>query len=201
MCVPVGRGAVPAARQYSWGMAAHNARHDCQSGDVVSAIEQYRRPLQGLAKDRVIRQRLGRRGRILREAAGEESVVIEPPDRRHVARLSVPAHFGGAELEPRLVRLIDLSTEGARVEHAGHLHEGLGCILDLPPALGGLRLSSRVVWNHLYKGEQTLEGDRNLYYQSGLTFTGLTADQRGALAAALQTLKAAPDSSEPEPPR
>lgn len=127
--------------------------------------------------------------------------MIETTDRRHVARLSIPSHLGGVELELRLVRLIDISPEGARIEHAGHLHEGLGCFVDLPPALGRLRLTGRVVWTRLYKGEQTLEGDRNLYYQSGLTFTGVTPEQQAALAAALQTLKTADDSSEPEPPR
>ncbi len=127
--------------------------------------------------------------------------MIEPPDRRHVARLSIPSHLGGVELELRLVRIIDLSPEGARIEHAGHLHEGLGCFVDLPPSLGRLRLTGRVVWTRLYKGEQTFEGDRNFYYQSGLTFTGVTPEQQAALAAVLQTLKAASDSSEAEPPR
>jgi hypothetical protein len=103
-------------------------------------------------------------------------------------------------MELRLVRIIDLSPEGARIEHAGHLHEGLGCFVDLPPALGRLRLTGRVVWTRLHKGEQTLEGDRNLYYQSGLTFTGITPEQQAGLAAALQILKDASDSSGAEPP-
>ena len=58
-----------------------------------------------------------------------------------------------------------------------------------------------MVWTRLYKGEQTLEGDRNIYYQSGLTFTGVTAEQEAALAAALQTLKTANAPSEPESSR
>jgi hypothetical protein len=127
--------------------------------------------------------------------------VIEPPDRRHVARLTIPSHLGGFEMELRLVRLIDLSLEGARIEHSGHLHEGLGCFVDLPPALGRLRLTGRVVWTRLHKGEQTLEGDRNLYYQSGLTFTGVTPEQQTGLEAALQILKGANEASGSEPPR
>jgi hypothetical protein len=127
--------------------------------------------------------------------------MVEPPERRHVARLSIPSRLGGFELELRLVRLLDLSPEGARIEHAGHLHEGLGCFVDLPPSLGRLRLTGRVVWTRLHKGEQTLEGDRNLYYQSGLTFTGVTPDQQTALAAALKTLRAENEPPEPESPR
>jgi len=124
--------------------------------------------------------------------------MVEPPERRHVARLSIPSRLGGVELELRLVRLLDLSPEGARIEHAGHLHEGLGCFVDLPPSLGRLRLTGRVVWTRLHKGEQTLEGDRNLYYQSGLTFTGVTPEQQTALAAALHTLRTANEWPEPE---
>ena len=123
----------------------------------------------------------------------------EPPDRRRVARITIPSHLSDFELELRLVRLLDLNSEGCRIEHPGHLHEGLVCFVDLPPALGRLRLTGRVVWTRLHRGEQTAEGDRHVYYRSGLAWTGDTPEQRTALVAALEILRTATDPSQGEP--
>lgn len=107
-----------------------------------------------------------------------------------IARLAVPWHLSGTGLELRLVRLLDLSADGARIEHLEPLHEGMGCIIDLSPALRRLRLTGRVVWTGLRGGEQTLEGEQRLHYQSGLVFTGVTHEQQAALARALERLTA-----------
>ena len=127
--------------------------------------------------------------------------MIERPERRRVARLTVPSHLGGFELELRLVRLLELSSEGARIEHPGHLHEGLVCFMDLPPALGRVWLTGRVMWTRLYKTEQTFEGDKHVYYQSGLLFIGITPEQERGLAAALEMLKTVHDMPEGEASR
>ncbi len=81
------------------------------------------------------------------------------------------------------------------------MHEGVVCYVDLPPALGRVRLTGRVMWTRLRGSEQTLEGNRRHHHQSGIEFTGLTPEQQTALAAALETLKATSDSSEREPSR
>ncbi len=122
----------------------------------------------------------------------------ETTDRRRVARLTVPWHLSGPGLELRLVRLLDLSLEGARIEHIEALREGVICFVDLPPALGRPRLTGRVVWTGLRGGEQTLEGERRLIYQSGLAFTDLSLDQRAALARAVEKLKAETEPKEHE---
>ena len=118
--------------------------------------------------------------------------MVETPNRRRVARVTVPRHLGPFELELRLARLLDLSAEGVRIEHPGHLHEGLRLFIDLPPDLGGVRLTGEVVWTRLRKGEQTLEGDRIVYYQSGIAFSGITPEQQAALAVALAILRDEP---------
>ncbi len=115
--------------------------------------------------------------------------MAETRDRRRLARLTVPQHLTGPGFELRLVRLLDLSPEGARIEHPEHLHEGLVCYVDLPPALGRLRLTGQVVWTRLHKGEQTYEGESRVYYQSGLAFVGLTPEQQAKLTVTLQVLK------------
>jgi hypothetical protein len=125
--------------------------------------------------------------------------MTEMPERRRVARLFVPRHLGGFELELRQVHLLDLSLAGARIEHRGHLHEGLVCFVDLPRPFDRLRLTGRVVWTRLHKGEQTLEGDRHLYYQSGLAFIGVTPEQQSALAAALEALRGGSEPPERQP--
>jgi len=123
------------------------------------------------------------------------------PDRRRTARITIPWHLSGPGLELRLVRILDLSPHGARIEHLEPLREGLVCSVDLPPALGRVRLTGRVVWTAVRGGEQTLEGEQRLPYQSGLAFTGLTPEQQTALAEALETLKTVPDEKDPRAPR
>jgi len=116
--------------------------------------------------------------------------MVEPSSLRRVARLSVPRRLSDPGLEIRLVRLVDLSLEGARIEHQEPLNEKLACFIDLPPDLGRVRLTGRIVWTKLQKAEQTLEGERHVYYHSGLTWTTLTPEQQRALAVALEKLQA-----------
>ncbi len=123
----------------------------------------------------------------------------ETPERRRVVRLSVPQHLKGPLLEIRLARLLDLSSEGARIEHPDPLRESLVCVVDFPPALGPLRLTGRVVWTMPQQSEPSPEGDAHASYESGLTFVRMTLDQRAALKAALDILKRANDRSEREP--
>jgi PilZ domain-containing protein len=131
-----------------------------------------------------------------RSGKEEAEAMADTSERRRVARLTVPLHLSGPGLELRLVRLLDLSPEGARIEHLEPLREGVVCVVDLPPALGRLRLSGRVVWTGVRGGEQTLEGERRLHYQSGLAFTGVTHDQQAVLARGMETLKAERDATD-----
>ncbi len=113
-------------------------------------------------------------------------MTAQTPDRRQVVRLTAPWQLG---LELLGGRLLDLSSMGARVEHAEPLRETLVCSVDLPPTLGSGWLTSRVVWTRPYKREQTYEGETRPYYHSGLAFVELTPEQREALAAALRILQ------------
>jgi len=115
--------------------------------------------------------------------------MVETPDRRRAARLAVPSDLRGCDLQFGEVWLLDLSATGARIEHPGQLHEGLVCSMNLPPRFGRVRLTARVVWTRLHKGEQTFEGDKRVYHQNGLTFIGITPEQQTGLAAALETLR------------
>jgi len=120
--------------------------------------------------------------------------MAETSDRRRAARLTVARHLRGSELELHLVRLLDLSPTGARIEHLEPMRQGGMCHLDLPPAFGRGRLTGRVVWTEVRGSEQTLEGDRRFHHESGLEFEGSTPEQRAALATALETLRAASEA-------
>ncbi len=125
--------------------------------------------------------------------------MTETPDRRRMARVSVPRQLSGPALEPQMVRLLDLSLGGVRIEHLEPLREGVACVVDLPAALGHTQLSGRVVWTAVRGGEQTLEGERRLRYQSGVAFAGLTEKQGAAITAAIEILKLAHDGQERRP--
>jgi PilZ domain len=113
------------------------------------------------------------------------------PERRRVMRLDVLRQPRGGELEPHFVHLLDLSPLGVRIAHLEPWHEGVVCSVELPPAVGALRLPGRVVWTRLRETERIVEGDRRSLYESGVEFTRLTAEQQAALALALATFRAA----------
>ena len=114
-------------------------------------------------------------------------------------RVDIPRQLRGRDLEPHFVHLLNLSPLGARVTHLELWQEGVGCAVDLPPTLGILRLTGRVVWTRLRSTEQTLTGDRRDHYESGIEFTNVTPAQEKALADALATLQAAQGVSDRQP--
>jgi hypothetical protein len=114
-------------------------------------------------------------------------------DRGRVMRVDVPRHLRNGALAPHFVHLLNLSLLGARVMHLELWHEGVVCFVDLPPSLGMLRLTGRVVWTRRRSTKQTLAGDRRDDYESGIEFTNLTSEQVRALADALATLQAIQD--------
>ncbi len=97
--------------------------------------------------------------------------MAKRPERRQVARLTTPSQFSGRTLAHPPVRLVDLSLQGARIEHPDPLNAGLMCFIDFPPALGRGSLTGRVVWTKPHRHERTLEGARQRSYRSGLTWT------------------------------
>jgi hypothetical protein len=112
-------------------------------------------------------------------------------ERRHVARLSIPAHLSGPAVDEHGVRLLDLSPQGARIEHVRRLPDWSICFLDLPRALGGLRLQGQVIWSQVAGRKTLADGRRVIYYRSGLRFSELTREQDAGLIAALNILKTA----------
>lgn len=77
---------------------------------------------------------------------------------------------------------MDLSLTGARIEHLGLLRPGFPCTIELPAAKGPVALPTRIVWSAVVGSQKGADGERILRYESGLEFTGLTAEQQAALS-------------------
>ncbi len=121
--------------------------------------------------------------------------MVKRRERRHIARLTVPLQLSGPTgPEARQLRLWDLSADGARIEHFRALPDWSISFVELPPALGGLRLQGEVVWSRVVGWKRVADGRRLVSYQSGVTFRWLTAAQQTALTSALQVLG---DTQEP----
>ncbi len=100
---------------------------------------------------------------------------------RQAPRIAIQGRLDAEARATLAVRLLDLSTAGARIEHLNLLRPGSHCTLELPHALGAVVVSAQVVWTSVTGDEQSPDGERRLRYQSGLTFVSVTAEQQAAL--------------------
>lgn len=114
-------------------------------------------------------------------------------DRRQGKRLPVAGRPNGRVRATLDARLIDLSGNGARIEHLNLLRPGFLCTLELPQTVGELSVQVQVVRSLVVGAEAGPTGERVLRYESGLVFTKLTPGQQEALAAILDRLAAAGD--------
>ncbi len=116
--------------------------------------------------------------------------MVESTRQRRVARIAIPWQLHTtASFQLAQVRLVDLSSLGARIEHREPVHQGIACFLDLPAALGEARLVCRVVWSRLSGDGGSGADDGPAAYQTGLEFVGITPAQQRALLTALEILK------------
>jgi hypothetical protein len=122
--------------------------------------------------------------------------MVTGAERRRAARLTVAQPWRGGELEQSRAHVLDLTASGARIAHREPLHAGGIGYVDLPPALGAVRLLGRVVWTRPHSTEQLLDGDRQALYESGVEFICLTPKQQATLAAAVATLQTAQAASD-----
>jgi len=109
-------------------------------------------------------------------------------ERRKGRRVSIPGRPGGRVRATLEARLLDLGTTGARIEHNNLLRPGFTCTLELPPALGGLVLSMRVVRSEVVGTGTSATGERLLRYESGVAFIEVTAEQQATLDAVVERL-------------
>ncbi|MBI2000506.1 MAG: PilZ domain-containing protein [candidate division NC10 bacterium] len=114
--------------------------------------------------------------------------MAEFQERRRATRIAVSGRLGGRARAILDVRILDISLSGARIEHLSPLPPGSPCTFELPPVIGSLLLSARVVRSTVTGSEQTPDGKRLLRYESGIMFIGLKEEQQAALEKALEKL-------------
>lgn len=117
--------------------------------------------------------------------------MAKQPERRHRVRLPVPSKLAGPGAGLQRIRLVDLSPEGACLEHARPLPDWDFSFVILPPALGGFQLQGEVVWSRAARRTEGAAGKAVRYSHGGLRFPWLTLGQRAGLTDALEILKAA----------
>ncbi len=110
-----------------------------------------------------------------------EADVTDLAERRAVPRATL-ANTTVRVREGREVRLLDLSRDGARIEHLDLFRPGVACPLELPPPVGSLTVHARVVWCSVIGRKRQPGGEPHLLSRSGLRFADLTVAQDAALA-------------------
>lgn len=109
-------------------------------------------------------------------------------EKRAVPRMELPERYPARVRGVREARLVDLSVQGARIEHHGLLPPGSLCRLELPSLGGALALAAEVVWSTVIGAERTAQGERHLLSRTGLKFAALTVEQRTVLAESLRAV-------------
>ncbi len=126
---------------------------------------------------------------LIQDRLEDKSVTIaKMQERRWAIRIAFVRHPSARARGSLKVWLYDLSAGGARITLDTQLSPSSYCTLELPPELGSLTLSARVVWSAVFGGEVTAQGERHIIYQNGLAFVNLTADQQATLAILLEQL-------------
>jgi len=111
-----------------------------------------------------------------------ERAMTELDERRAAPRTTLRDQPAVRVHEGREVRLLDLSRDGARIEHLDLFRPGAACPLELPPPFGSLTLPAKVVWCSVIGRKRRPGGDFHLVSRSGLRFSKLTTAQDAALA-------------------
>ncbi len=83
------------------------------------------------------------------DRARGKGTMPEYRKQRRVPRIALPGQPAARSRATETVRLLDLSLNGARIEHLNILRPGGTCTVELSPPLGGLHLSAQVVWSRV----------------------------------------------------
>lgn len=114
--------------------------------------------------------------------------MLKSTERRHV-RIATPATLEasvGLRIE---VQVINLSLEGAMIEHREGLSPGGSCHLFLRLGGGFLSLHSRIVWSQVHSKRKGQNGEAQMLFRSGLYFPELPEDTRASLQRYLDSLR------------
>lgn len=109
--------------------------------------------------------------------------------RKHV-RMNLPGRLTGSVDLRTDVQVVNLSEQGAMVEHAEQVAPGRKCILFVHLPGRDLRLGSQVVWSHVSKVPRGSSGENGIRFRSGLQFPDLPESARAHIREYLSSLTA-----------
>ena len=87
------------------------------------------------------------------------------PERRRDSRTQLPHRPGALSGGHGVIRVLDLSPDGMRIEHQTRLSPGTTCTFQFPVTFGFLNRGGKVVWC------SPLPSRGPLWYESGIQFT------------------------------
>ena len=100
-------------------------------------------------------------------------------DDRHSARLTLRDHLTGDVTAKYKVEVLNLSREGARLEHSVSLRPGERCYLRVRLTDGLVNLPACVIWSRVIGGVGTSGGP--LLFHTGVQFLPLPPQTRSRL--------------------
>ncbi len=94
-------------------------------------------------------------------------------NRRQRLRLAVPERLPGSVNLRTEVRVLNLSSDGAMIEHSERLFPGRTCTLFLQLPGNQVRLETQVVWSQVTRIQRDAPPEGGLRFRSGLHFGNL----------------------------
>lgn len=106
--------------------------------------------------------------------------MLKTSERRRV-RVRLPGTLQGSMSLRIDVQVINLSVDGAMIEHSEVLSPGAVFPLFLKLENVGLCLRAHVVWGHVYCTRKAQNGDGEIRFRSGLHFRDVSTQARESL--------------------
>ncbi len=73
--------------------------------------------------------------------------MFYPSERRRQPRTALPHHPSALTRRGQVIRVLDMSASGVRIEHDMHLEPGAECELAFPVTEGVLDRQGKIVWS------------------------------------------------------
>jgi PilZ domain-containing protein len=101
--------------------------------------------------------------------------MVEAMERRQRPRFDLPGIVRGMVSLRMGAEILNLSVQGAKIDHMERLLPGGACVLSMRLGMENLRIGAQVVWSrvHSLQAVSSKTGEGELHYHSGLRFPNL----------------------------
>ncbi len=111
-------------------------------------------------------------------------------ERRHLMRVNLPGIVRGSVSLRIDVQVVNLSPDGAQIEHAERLFPGSTCVLFMRVLDENMRLGAEIVWSRVHRVHtiSSRTGEGEIQYRSGLRFPNIAERSEAFIRNYLATL-------------